>query len=393
MRQSSINLLACLSGILVIFGLSLSVHASTVLNCTVEVPGMGGCGWLSPLYVLSSLPIGLAAGAITFIRTRHLVKASIFETNRLPFVGFLLSLVLLVAIPAFYILCAATTGNAFLPKTIYLSSVISLALSLSVMAINLYGLLHSKLHKIRKPTRGFAYSGIAISSVIFGSVLFFHFQALSDTDFARVYYLYGNCPPKAGSIIPSRNSPKACIERRSAQYGDAIDYYSKAIALDPQYQDAYLERAQIYSRKGEFTLAVEDLRIVVGLRPDWARLLNNLAWTLAYHLDADYEEALGYALRAIQCDGCSDQSKSSYHDTLAFIYYKMQDFQQALNHYDISLSLNFNNAYSYLGRADTNYSLGNFEAALSDYLTYMSLEPNGSERDRVEQRISELEDK
>jgi tetratricopeptide (TPR) repeat protein len=317
-----------------------------------------------------SLPIGIASGiAALVILKRSLPKAGIVEANSASLKGLLGGFILLATVPIFYIFMAYRTDTTFLPGTIYLSSAFVIALTMLAAFMSLRALRRMPDESTDLRSRRYAYWGLAICAIIFGLILVFHFYAMANTDFSRAYWLTG---------------------QRSANYAEALDHFNRAIDLNPDYEDAYVSRAILYRQNGEYALEVEDLRTLVSRWPD-ARRLNQLAWTLVDVLDTNYEEALEHSIRAVQCDYCSDHSLSEYQATLAFIYYKMQSFENAVQHYDIALSLDSDNSTALLGRADAYLALGNIEVALSDYLAYESLGSTGEDRDYVERMIEELQ--
>ena len=136
---------------------------------------------------------------------------------------------------------------------------------------------------------------------------------------------------------------------------------------------------------GDFEQAIADFGQAIELDPDHASAHNNLAWTLAYHLDIEYERALQHAQRSVELE-----PDSYNHDTLALVYYKLEQYDQALEHYDIALELDPKQAASCKGRGDVFLAMGNEEAALADYEMYLSLVPEGPEREAVEKIVKSL---
>ena len=46
---------------------------------------------------------------------------------------------------------------------------------------------------------------------------------------------------------------------KRGQYDNAIEDFNKAIALDPNYVSAYINRGAAYGKKGQYDNAIEDL--------------------------------------------------------------------------------------------------------------------------------------
>jgi tetratricopeptide (TPR) repeat protein len=181
---------------------------------------------------------------------------------------------------------------------------------------------------------------------------------------------------------------QAFLHSRRGQYEEAIADYTEAIRLNPKNAAAYFGRGNAYSELGEYEEAVADYREAVRLNPTYAAAYNNLAWTMAYHLDTDYEEALEYALRAVQL-----QPSAYNQDTLALVYYKLERYDEALEHYSLALSRapGPGHAASYRGRGDVYLALGDHQAALGDYQKYLDLVPEASDRQAVEETIEWLQ--
>jgi tetratricopeptide (TPR) repeat protein len=170
-------------------------------------------------------------------------------------------------------------------------------------------------------------------------------------------------------------------------YDPAIADYSEAIELghDPL-SWPYYSRAVAYYNQGNYERAVANYKRVIELDPDHALTHNNLAWTLAYDLDTNYQEALTYARRSVELN-----PQAYNHDTLALVYYKLEQYEKALEHYNMALSLDTEHTSSYKGRGDVYLALDNIEATLSDYETYLSLAPPGPERAEIEGKIKSLQ--
>jgi tetratricopeptide (TPR) repeat protein len=142
-----------------------------------------------------------------------------------------------------------------------------------------------------------------------------------------------------------------------------------------------------HRRNSEYEEAVNDYRKAIALDPDHASALNNLAWTLAYHLDTNYEEALDYAIRSVAID-----PDASNHDTLALVYFKLENYESALKHYNIALSMDPNQDSSYKGRGDVHLSIGDYGSAEVDYKRFLTLDPNAIDRNEIEKKIDSLEE-
>ena len=153
----------------------------------------------------------------------------------------------------------------------------------------------------------------------------------------------------------------------------AIRDFSKAIQLNHNFAMAYANRGAIYERKGEHELAIKDFRKAIELNPtfapthfsmavslqrqgkakeavsyylqalrlqaDWLPVMNNLAWILATHQDAevrDGAEAVRLAERACEL---SQYKLPVTLDTLATAYAEAGQFDQAVKNAEKAIKL------------------------------------------------------
>jgi Tfp pilus assembly protein PilF len=108
---------------------------------------------------------------------------------------------------------------------------------------------------------------------------------------------------------------------RQGEYWEAVDAYSQALDLDPEYVSASFGRAYAYHRLGEYEAAVDDYRRTLDLDPDHDVALNNLAYLYVDVWETNLEEATALAYRALELEGDGD-SRAIYLDTLGWIFYK-----------------------------------------------------------------------
>jgi len=171
-----------------------------------------------------------------------------------------------------------------------------------------------------------------------------------------------------------------------AHYDQALDDFNRAISLNPSAY-ALIRRAVVHDTMGHPEKAADDFeQAIENYDGELVEAHNYLAWTLAHDLDTHYEEALEHALRSVELD-----PQAHNHDTLALVYYKLEQYDKALEHYNITLSLNDKVVSAYKGRGDVYLALGDKEAALVDYEAYLDLVPAGLERNEVEEAVMSLQ--
>jgi len=119
----------------------------------------------------------------------------------------------------------------------------------------------------------------------------------------------------------------------------AIAVYSRALALNPDYTEAYYDRACVYAQQRQYDQALADYSRSLDLNPDQAQALNTRG--AIYKMRGEYDLAL-------------------------------RDFNRALD-----LAPNF--AYAYFNRGVTYELRGQFDQALADLSRTLDLNPNYAE--------------
>ncbi len=84
------------------------------------------------------------------------------------------------------------------------------------------------------------------------------------------------------------------------EYQEAIEHYTEAIQLDPDYAKAYLNRGYAYDGLGQHQRAIEDFDKAIQLEPDDAVAYNNRG--AAYYYLGQYQRAIEDYDKAIQLD-------------------------------------------------------------------------------------------
>ncbi len=103
-----------------------------------------------------------------------------------------------------------------------------------------------------------------------------------------------------------------------------------AVRLAPKDPEARQDLAEVCYRTGQTEEAVREYKAALVLRPDWAPVLNNLAWLLATHPDAatrNGAEAVRLSQRACQLTGFTN---CWFVNTLAAAYAEDGDFTNAV---------------------------------------------------------------
>nr|XP_029489578.1 small glutamine-rich tetratricopeptide repeat-containing protein alpha-like [Oncorhynchus nerka] len=93
------------------------------------------------------------------------------------------------------------------------------------------------------------------------------------------------------------------------KFGAAVEFYSKAIAINPQNAVYYCNRAAAYSKLGNYAGAVQDCELAIGIDPNYSKAYGRMGLALA-SLNK-HTEAVGYYKKALELDPENDTYKSN----------------------------------------------------------------------------------
>lgn len=227
------------------------------------------------------------------------------------------------------------------------------------------------------------------------------------------------------------NSPQDYFRRGAQFYNDgkynmALEYYSRAIKLKPDYLEAYIARGTIYSLKGRNEDAISDFTRVVELKMDSVEGYS--ARAMAYSAIGDYDRAIQDFNKTIELTPASTTTISSEEYLDSFIpdapdyvgnyikrgnaylgkrlpdmairdytkiielrpdnqyFYSLRgaayrlkgDYPNAILDYTSAIKLSSNTVSNYSNRGDIYYAKGDFDAAIKDYTQAISSLPKRS---------------
>ena len=85
-------------------------------------------------------------------------------------------------------------------------------------------------------------------------------------------------------------------------YACAIEAYSRAIELKPDFAEAYNNRAYTYMKMENYALALPDLDQAIVLRPDYVNALINRGDIYNYYYQIDHERAISDYDRVLELE-------------------------------------------------------------------------------------------
>lgn len=160
------------------------------------------------------------------------------------------------------------------------------------------------------------------------------------------------------------------LSNKRKDHGAAIDAYTRALRLNPNYAAAYVNRGNAKNALSQHQAALADYDTALRLNPNFAA---------AYYNRGNAERALGQyqaaltdydkALRLNPNDAEAYINRGNAKDALG-------QHQAALADYDAALRLNPNFATAYKNRGNAKHALGQHQAALADYDAALRLTPN-----------------
>ncbi len=156
------------------------------------------------------------------------------------------------------------------------------------------------------------------------------------------------------------------------EYDSAIEAYTNAIALDPNYVFAYNNRGLAYDNKGQYDRAIEDYNKAIALDPNLATAYYNRG--LAYAAGkGQYDMAIEDYNKAIALD--PNLATAYYNRGLAYAAGKGQ-YDMAIEDWSKAIALDPNYAFAYNNRGVAYNNKGQYDRAIEDYNKAIALNPN-----------------
>lgn len=96
---------------------------------------------------------------------------------------------------------------------------------------------------------------------------------------------------------------------KEENFSEAVEFYSKAIEINPQNAVYYCNRAAAYSKLGNYAGAVQDCELAIGIDPNYSKAYGRMGLALA-SLNK-HTEAVNYYKKALELDPENDTYKSN----------------------------------------------------------------------------------
>lgn len=157
---------------------------------------------------------------------------------------------------------------------------------------------------------------------------------------------------------------------KERDFEGAIENFNRAIKLNPDYANAYNNRANVRHELGDSPGAIEDYTEAILLNPKCSDFHKNRG-IISCEL-GDYRGAQADHSRAIQLDPNNHQA----YNSRGFARLQMGDVPGALKDFTQAIELNPEYALAWNNRGDVYLESGNLERALEDYTLAAQLNLN-----------------
>ena len=157
--------------------------------------------------------------------------------------------------------------------------------------------------------------------------------------------------------------------RSIGDFEAAIEDYTKAIDLDPEYANAYNNRGNAYLNIGNFETAIQDYTKAIDLKPEDASAYNSRG--LAYAVKSDFDAAIKDYNKAIDLK----PEDADVYCNRGLAYAVKSDFDAAIKDYNKAIDLDPEDARFYNNRGVAYRNIGDFEAAIQDFSKAINLDP------------------
>ena len=175
-----------------------------------------------------------------------------------------------------------------------------------------------------------------------------------------------------GFTCDERRDSEMYPAEKQAWYYKAIDHYTEAINLKPEYVEAYANRGNAYAEKGYFESAIQDYTKAIDLKPEFAEVYDKRG--NAYAEKGYFEEAIEDYNKMINL-------KPEYVEAYAnrgSAYAEKGELDTAIQDYNKAIDLNPDFAYAYAKRGNAYAEKGELDTAIQDYNKAIAIQPEAA---------------
>ena len=155
-------------------------------------------------------------------------------------------------------------------------------------------------------------------------------------------------------------------------YPRGIEYCNKAIALDPNFAEAWNRRGFANTMLAKYNEALRDLNEALRLDPAMAKGYFNRG--TAYYWMENYAASIPDFEKAKSLDG--KMETPDWSERYAYALYRQAQYAKSIPIWDKAIGFNPGNAFNWLNRAMCKYSLQQYDASLPDFNEAIKLKPD-----------------
>lgn len=194
---------------------------------------------------------------------------------------------------------------------------------------------------------------------------------------------------KLASQYPSDVRPLEALGsmmRGHKRYGEAADYYTRAIALierpEARHWTFYYSRGTCYERLKKLTDAENDLQKALQLSPDQPLTLNYLGYTWIDH-NRNLRQGLAMIEKAVRLK----PDDGYIVDSLGWAYYRLGNFKEALKHLERAVELRPDDPTLNDHLGDVYWRVGREREAKFQWDQALTLQPEPAEAEKIRQKV------
>ena len=176
-----------------------------------------------------------------------------------------------------------------------------------------------------------------------------------------------------GMACQNRADKATSPDDKKHEYKSAIDHYTKAIGLNPEYIEAYYSRGSTYFNTDEILEAIQDFSKTIELNPEYAEAYYSRG--KAYDAKGDLDEAIQDFSKTIELN---PEYAEAYHSR-GKAYDAKGDLDEAIQDYNKAIELNPEYAEAYHSRGKAYDAKGDLDEAIQDYNKAIELNPEYTE--------------
>ena len=163
---------------------------------------------------------------------------------------------------------------------------------------------------------------------------------------------------------------RAYDKHRKGDLRGAIADYTKAIEIDPNYANAYVDRGVAKDDLEDYYGAIADYTKVIEIDPNEAKAYYNRGNSKG-NLE-DYKGAIADYTKAIEID----PNYAAAYNNRGYAKRKLEDYYGAIADCTKTIEIDPNNAAAYYNRGIAKHKLEDYYGAIADYTKAIEIDPN-----------------